>query len=68
MPQNPAHNCIMEIRYKNLFENKVKALKPLNLKTPNLLNEIKINPQIIHDTVLLKTALWTINQQKKFFF
>ena len=25
------YNCIMEIIYKNLFENKAKAIKPFNL-------------------------------------
>ena len=60
--QNPAYNCIIEIRYKNLFENKEKAIKPFNLRIQNLLNEIKINPKIIHQTILLKTAPWTINQ------
>ena len=60
--QNPAYNYIMEIRYKNQFENKAKAIKPLNLRIQNLPNEIKINPKIIHDTIPLKTVPWTINQ------
>ena len=30
--QNPVYNCIMEIRYKNLFENKAKAIKLFNLR------------------------------------
>ena len=51
MPQNPAYNCIIEIRYKNLFE---KAIKPFNLRIQTLLNEIKINPKIIHNTILPK--------------
>ena len=46
-PQNPAYNCIMETRYKNLFENKEKVIKPFNLRIQTLLNEIKINPKII---------------------
>ena len=49
----------METRYKNLFENKEKVIKPFN---QTLLNEIKINPKIIHNTILPKTAPWTINQ------
>ena len=61
-PQNPAYNCIMETRYKNLFENKEKAIKPFNLRIQTLLNEIKINPKIIHNTILPKTVPWTINQ------
>ena len=53
----------METRYKNLFENKEKVIKPFNLRIQTLLNEIKINPQkIIHDTIVPKTAPWTINQ------
>ena len=52
----------MEIRYKNLFKNKEKAIKPFNLRIQTLLNEIKINPKIIHNTILPKTAPWTINQ------
>ena len=60
--QNPAYNCIMETRYKNLFENKEKVIKPFNLRIQTLLNEIKINLKIIHDTILPKTAPWTINQ------
>ena len=37
--QNPAYNCIMEIRYKkNLFENKEKAIKSFNLRIEILLN------------------------------
>ena len=51
----------METRYKILFENKEKAIKPFNLRIQTLLNEIKINPKIIHDTIFLKTT-WTINQ------
>ena len=51
----------MEIRYQNLFENK-KAIKPFNLRIQTLLNEIKINPKIIHNTILSKRASWTINQ------
>ena len=62
-PQNPNYNCIIEIRYKNLFENKATAIKPLNLKIQALFNEIKINSKIIHNVILLKTAPWTINQQ-----
>ena len=46
-PQNPTYNCIMQIRYKNLFENKAKVIKPFNLGIQTLLNEIKINPKII---------------------
>ena len=61
-PSNAAYNCIMEIRYKNLFENKEKAIQPFNLRIQTLLNEIKINPKIIHNTILPKTAPWTINQ------
>ena len=57
-PQNLTHNCIMEIRFKNLLENKAKTIKPLNLRIQNHLNKIKI----MHDTILLKTALWVINQ------
>ena len=60
--QNPAYNWIMEIRYKNLFENKEKAIKLFNLKIQTFLNEIKINLKIIHNTILPKTAPWTINQ------
>ena len=60
--RNPAYNCIMKIRYENLFENKEKAIKPFNLRIQNLLSEIKINPKIIHNTILPKTAPWTINQ------
>ena len=52
----------MEIRYKNLFGNKEKAIKPFNLKIQTLFNEIKINSKIIHDTIRPKTAPWTINQ------
>ena len=48
------------MRYKNLFENKAKSIKLFNLRT--LLNEIKINPKIIHNSILPKTAPWTINQ------
>ena len=61
-PQNPAYNCIMETRCKNLFENKERVIKPFNLRIQTFLNEIKINPKIIHNTILPKTAPWTINQ------
>ena len=37
-------------------------VKPFNLRIRTLLNEIKINPKIIHITILSKTAPWTINQ------
>ena len=60
--RNPAYNCIMEMRYKNLFENKAKVIKPIDLRIQTLLNEIKINPKIIHNTILPKPAPWTINQ------
>ena len=49
MPPNPFYNCIMEIRYKNLFKNKATVMKPFNLRIQTLLNEIKINPKLIHD-------------------
>ena len=52
----------MEMRYKNLFENKAKVIKPIDLRIQTLLNEIKINPKIIHHTILPKPAPWTINQ------
>ena len=52
----------MEIRYKNVYKNKEKAIKPFNLRIQTLLNEIKIYPKIIHNTILPKTAPWTINQ------
>ena len=58
-PQNPAYNCIMEIRYKNLSENKEKAIKPFNLRIQTLLNQIKINPKIMHNTILPQKAPWT---------
>ena len=61
-PQNPAYNCIMEIKYKNRFENKAKAIKPFNLRIQTLLNKIWINPKIIHYTLLPKTAQLTITQ------
>ena len=61
-PQNPAYNCIIEIRYKNFFETEEKAIKPFNLTIQTLLNEIKINPKIIPNTILPKTVPWTINQ------
>ena len=37
-------------KYKNLFENKAKATKPLNLRIENL-NEIKINPALIRNII-----------------
>ena len=64
VPQNPAYNCIIEIKYKNLFENKEKAIKPFNLRIQTLLNEIKINPKIIHNTIP-KTAPWFIPTNNK---
>ena len=51
----------MEIRYENILENKEKAIKPFNLRIKTLLNEIKINSKIIRNTILPKTAPWTIN-------
>ena len=36
----------MEIKYENLFENKAKAIKLLNLRIQNLFSEITINPKI----------------------
>ena len=44
-------------KIQNLFQNKTNGFKPLNLRIPNHLNEIKINPKIIHDTILLKTNM-----------
>ena len=61
-PQKPGYYCIIEIRYKNLFENKAKTIKPFNLRIQTLLNEIKMYPKIIHNTIPLKIAPWTINQ------
>ena len=52
----------MEIRYKNLFENKTKTIKPFDVRIQTLLNEMKINPKIIHNTILSKTVPWTRNQ------
>ena len=54
--------CLMEIRYKNLFKNKEKAIESFNLRIQTLLNEIKINPKIIQKTIVPKTAPLTINQ------
>ena len=51
----------MEMKYKNLFENNAKAIKNLNLRTQNLLNEIKIKPKIINNTIIPKIAQWSIN-------
>ena len=47
----------MEIIYKNLFENNEKAIKPFNLRIQTLLNEIKINPKIIHNTILPQNSI-----------
>ena len=44
----------MEIRYKNRFENKENSIKPFNLRIQTLLNEIKINPKIMYNTILPK--------------
>ena len=52
----------MEIKYKNLFGNNAKAIKPLNLKIQNLLKENQNQSQNNNDTVLPKTALRTINE------
>ena len=41
---------------------KIKVIKPFNLRIQTLLNEIKIDPKVIHNTILPKTAPWTINQ------
>ena len=41
---------------------KKRPLNLFNLRIQTLLNEIKINPKIIHNTILPKTAPWTINQ------
>ena len=40
-PLSPTYYCNMQIKYKNLFENKPKAIKPLNRRVQNLLNEIR---------------------------
>ena len=60
----------MEIEYKNLFKNNENAIKPFNLRIQTLLNEIKIIPKIMHNTILPKTPPWTINKpitfQEKF--
>ena len=53
-PLNSVYNCIMEIRYKNLFENKAKPIKPFNLRIQNL-NEIKINTKMDHKSTNRKT-------------
>ena len=52
----------MEIRCKNLFENKEKALKLFKLRIQTLLNEIKISDKIIRNTTVHKTVPWTIKQ------
>ena len=49
-------------KIQNFFENKEKVIKPFNLRIQTLLNEIKINPKIILNRILPKTAPWTINQ------
>ena len=41
---------------------KKRPFKPFYLRIPTLLNKIQINPKIIHNTILPKTASWTINQ------
>ena len=56
------HSNIILNSYKNLFENKAKAINPFNLRIQTFLNEIKINPKIIHITILHKTTPWTIYQ------
>ena len=48
--QNPVYSYIMKIRYKNLFKNKAKTIKPLTLRIQTSLNKIKINPKIIQSS------------------
>ena len=60
----------MEIRYKNLFENEEKTIKPFNLRIQTLLNEIKINLKIIqsspkhHHKPIIKLDLTKLSKTK----
>ena len=58
-PQNPA---TIKTKYKNLYQNNPKKIRPFSLRISDLLNEIKINTKIVHHTILPKTAPWTIRQ------
>ena len=44
------------IKYKNMFKNKAKVIKPRDWRIENILNKIKINTKIIHDTILPKNS------------
>ena len=64
MSPKPCRHLYHRNEIKNLFESKAKTIKPLNLRIQKILNEMKISPKIMHNTILPKTAQWIINQPK----
>ena len=63
-PSNPAYDCTFNLKYKQHFERKEKAIKPFGLRMMSNLQESKIPLINIHESIFPQTPPWIIKTPK----
>ena len=59
-PSNPAYDCTLNLKYKQHFERKEKAIKSFGLWMKSTLQESKIPLNNIHESTFSQTPPWII--------
>ena len=59
-PSNSAYDCVMNPKYKPLFDRKVNTIKPFGLRMEGVLSDIDIDLDTIHESILSETPPWIL--------
>ena len=64
LPNNPAHDCILNSKHQTLINEKEKAIKTFGLRTKPILENTNISIKNIHDTVQLNSPPWLLEKSE----
>ena len=63
-PSNPAFECTINPKYKDLFARKESAIPSFGIRMQSVLNNSNILNENVHETVLPEVPPWTLHQPR----
>ena len=63
-PSNPAFECIINPKYKELFARKESAIPSFGIRMQSVLDNSNILNENIHETVIPEVPPWTLHQPR----
>ena len=63
-PSNPAFECIINPKYKELFARKESAIPSFGIRIQSALHNSNILNENVHDTVIPEVPPWTLHQPR----